>query len=436
MTARVFTGGRERSVAAAPRVGMFGLFGSGNIGNDGSLDAMLRYLRAAHPDAILDVMCPGPERIRAGYGVAATSLQWYIKHADRTSGMAAIMLKALGKGIDAFRTAAWVRRHDVVIVPGTGILETTLPLRPWGTPYALFLLCASGRLFGTKVALVSVGASVASRRLTRRLFTSAARLAFYRSYRDAQSRDAMRLCGLDTAQDPVYPDLAFSLPAPADDPGATLTVGVGVMDYYGGNDDRRRADEMHASYVAKMKCFVQWLVDSGRRVRLFAGDDVDGSVVQEVLADLRTSRPDLEPARVAAEPVSSLSELIREMAAVDTVVATRYHNVLCALKLSKPTLSIGYATKNGALMTDMGLSGFCQSAGSLDIGQLIGQFTELESRSTQLRQTMKQRNTAYAQRLDHQFAVLSTLLFPASQPPRAGSRVGQAGMMSVDVAGE
>ena len=264
MTRRGAAGRRERPAGTATRVGLFGLFGSGNIGNDGSLDAMLRYLRAAHPDAVVDVMCPGPKRVLAGYGVEGILLQWYTRYADRTSGVTAVALKSLGKGIDAFRTAAWVRRHDVVMVPGTGILETTLPIRPWGTPYALFLMCASGRLFGTKVALVSVGANVADERLTRELFTRAARLAFYRSYRDGQSRDAMQRSGSGITPDPVYPDLAFSLPVPAEQPDAAGTVGVGLMDYHGGNDDRRRAEELHVSYVEGMKRFIRWLIDSGR----------------------------------------------------------------------------------------------------------------------------------------------------------------------------
>jgi polysaccharide pyruvyl transferase WcaK-like protein len=433
VTRRGAAGRRERSAGTAARVGLFGLFGSGNIGNDGSLDAMLRYLRAAHPDAVVDVMCPGPKRILAGYGVEATLLQWYTRYADRTSGVTAIALKSLGKGIDVFRTAAWVRRHDVVMVPGTGILETTLPIRPWGTPYALFLMCASGRLFGTKVALVSVGANVASKRLTRGLFTWAARLASYRSYRDAQSRDAMRRAGSGSTPDPVYPDLAFSLPVLAEQPDATRTVGVGLMDYHGGNDDRQHAEEIHASYVEGMKRFVRWLIDSGRTIRLFVGDDVDEIIVREVAADLP---PELERARLLVEPVTSLRELMQHMAGVDTVVATRYHNVLCGLKLAKPTLSVGYAAKNVALMTDMGLSGFCQSAGSLDVDRLIEQFTELESRSTQLRQTMIERNATYAQRLDQQFAALSALFFPATWPGPGRSGVGQANMVGVEATGE
>ena len=330
--------------------------------------------------------------------------------------MTAIALKMLGKGIDSFRTASWVRRHDVVIVPGMGVLEASLSVRPWGCPYQFFLLCASGRIFRTKVALVSVGASVTNQWLTRWLFKSAARLAFYVSYRDIGSRDAMAPRRPGKTQDHVYPDLVFGIPAPPDDPGDAQTVGVGVMAYYGSNDDRAQADEIYASYVEKMKFFVRWLADSGRRIRLLVGDTADDSVVAEILTDLRAHRPDPGPSRVVAEPVSSFAELTRAMAPVGIVVATRYHNVICALKLSKPTLSIGYAAKNDALMAEMGLSEFCQSARSLDVSRLIEQFTELESRSAQLQRTMRQRNAANARLLDDQFARLSATLFAAHEP--------------------
>jgi polysaccharide pyruvyl transferase WcaK-like protein len=122
LTARRSTGRRRRS-AAAPRVGLFGLLGSGNIGNDASMESMLGYLRADHSDVVLDAMCKGPDGLRERFGVAAIPLNWYQKYEKQASGVSAIALKALGKGVDVFRTASWVRRHDVVIVPGTGILE-------------------------------------------------------------------------------------------------------------------------------------------------------------------------------------------------------------------------------------------------------------------------------------------------------------------------
>ena len=353
----------------------------------------------------------GSDQVRARYGIDAIPLLWYQKYDSRVSGVVASALKVMGKGTDAFRTASWVRRHDVVIVPGMGILEASLPLRPWGVPYAMFLLCASGRLFGTKVALVSVGANIINQRATRSLFNSAARLAYYRSYRDEQSREAMRQRGLDTSRDPVYPDLVFGVPVPPYTPGDPETVGVGIMAYYGNNDDRNRADEIYASYVRNVETFILWLLDNGRKIRLFSGDEVDAGAVRQILAQLRAARPDLEPSWITAESASSFEELTRAMAPVGTVVATRFHNVMCALRLGKPTISIGYARKNVALMADMGLPEFYQYADSLDVEKLKKQFTELEDNAAQLRQVIAESNAKNARLLADQFAAISVFLF-------------------------
>ena len=117
---------------------------------------------------------------------------------------------------------------------------------------------------------------------------------------------------------------------------------------------------------------------------------------------------------------STYQELIRELAPVGMVVATRYHNVMCALKLCKPTISLGYSQKFISLMADMGLAEFNQFADSPDVDRLIEQFKELESRHAELRQQMAERNAAHRQSLADQFAVLSRLLLPASKPANTG----------------
>ncbi|HVV14407.1 polysaccharide pyruvyl transferase family protein [Amycolatopsis sp.] len=388
------------------RIGLFGLLGSGNLGNDGSLEAVLRFLRTEHPDAELSALCGGPDLVAARYGIATKALHWYGGEYRTASGVRAIALKGLGKLIDVFRTYAWVRRQDVVIVPGMGVLEATLPLRPWGFPYSMFLLCASARLAGTKVALVSVGANVIGDRATRTLVKWAARLASYRSYRDTISRDAMTAMGVDTSADEVYPDLVFALPTPVGSPSGGV-VGVGVMAFRGDNDERDRAEEIYRSYVDGMKSFVGKLVERGRPVRLFHGDQVDTPVLDEIIAEYGAEH-------VSAAPLSSLDNLMQEMAAVDTVVATRFHNVLCALKMCRPTLSVGYAEKNDMLMAEMGLAQFRHPARHVDAGRLFAQFTELEERSAALGQVLAERNAANTQRLKDQFAALSAI-FPGGR---------------------
>jgi polysaccharide pyruvyl transferase WcaK-like protein len=122
-----------------------------------------------------------------------------------------------------------------------------------------------------------------------------------------------------------------------------------------------------------------------------------------------------------AQPVSSLADVTRELAMAGAVVATRYHNVLCALRLCRPTISLGYSAKHEALMADMGVPEFCQPAHPLDVDMLIKRFTELQSRSTQIRQVLQDRNLVSEQRMDEQFATLSTLLFPAPEPSPTAS---------------
>ncbi|MEU6591333.1 polysaccharide pyruvyl transferase family protein [Streptomyces sp. NPDC046881] len=395
----------------APRVGVFGLLGSGNLGNDGSLEAVLGYLRTEHPDAAVDALCGGPEAVTTRFGIPATRLHWNRAEYRTASRAGAIASKGIGKLVDVFRTAAWVRRHDVVIVPGMGVLEATLPLRPWGFPYSLFLLCASGRLLRTRVALVGVGAAEIRNRPTRALVRWSARLAAYRSYRDAQSRDAMRAMGVDTARDEVYPDLAFSLPTPtASAPsGSPGTVCLGVMDFHGGNDDRARADEIYRRYLDGTIRFVRTLVEEGRPVRLLTGDQCDVAVVEAILDAVDS------PLVTAAEP-ASLADLMKEMAAADAVVAVRYHNLICALKTGTPVLALSYAAKSDALMDRMGLGAFCHPAREVDADRLLEQFRTLEKRSGELRQVLTERNQAAAEQLAEQFTALTAALFPTTDP--------------------
>jgi polysaccharide pyruvyl transferase WcaK-like protein len=395
-------------------VGICGLVGGGNLGNNGSLEAVVAYLRRSHPDAVLDFLGSDPEQLTATYGVAAARMRWYQPDEAESAGVAGPIGRSLGASlglaVDAVRISNWVRRHDVVIVPGMGVLEATLPLRVWHTPYWMFVVCAAGRIFRTRVALVSVGASAVKQQPMRWLFTSAARLAYYRSYRDTAAQEAMRAMGVDAMNDPVYPDVAFCLPVPPNGTGPRGAVGLGVMDYSGDNDDRARAGAIRVGYIEKMEQFAGWLVDNGRPVRLIIGDEADEAVAQEILANVRASRPGLGPDQLVFEPAFSLDDVMRQMAAVDAVVAIRFHNVVCAVRMAKPVLAIAYGRKHAALMADMGFPEFCQDVKDLDVQKLADLFLELEARAPEVRDVLAARSAEQEQLVDDQFARLSERL--------------------------
>jgi polysaccharide pyruvyl transferase WcaK-like protein len=221
----------------------------------------------------------------------------------------------------------------------------------------------------------------------------------------------------------VYPDLAFGIPARSGEPGDPLVVGVGVMDFHGTNDNRGQAGQIRARYIEAVTSFVVWLADTGHQVRLFVGDTkgCDDLAVDEVLAGVRARRPGLDHDLVTAAPVSSFSDLMDVMTPAGAIVATRYHNVICALRLAKPTISIGYAAKHDALMADMGLAGYCQDAQALDLDRLIKQFSDIESKAALLRPAIAERNDALSRAVAEQYEHLSALLF--SRPATARSTV-------------
>jgi polysaccharide pyruvyl transferase WcaK-like protein len=233
----------------------------------------------------------------------------------------------------------------------------------------------------------------------------------------------MRAMGVDTARDEVYPDLAFALPtprasAPSDPSAPPGPVCVGVMDFHGGNDDRARAEEIYRRYLDGTTRFVRTLVEEGRPVRLLTGDACDASVVASILGAVDS------PLVTAAEP-ASLADLMNEMAAADTVVAVRYHNLICALKTGTPVLALSYAAKSDALMDRMGLGAYCHPAREVDADRLLEQFRALEKRSAELRKTLVERNLAAARQLEDQFTSLTAAVFPATDHTHAHAHARQ-----------
>jgi polysaccharide pyruvyl transferase WcaK-like protein len=216
-------------------------------------------------------------------------------------------------------------------------------------------------------------------------------LAHYRSFRDEASREFIGGLGIDTRSDPVYPDLVFKLPlGPAADRKARqpIAIGVGVMEYCGWEYvtvEQRTHSLIYHEYISKITLYIRSLLDQGYVVRLLIGELADLRAVEDIVGKLKERRfrpaalapPTVEAGQLIAEPIRSLDDVITQIARTDIVVASRYHNVVCALRMARPTISIGYETKNDAVMTKLGLGGFCQRISDLDVTKLQSQTQEL-----------------------------------------------------------
>ena len=370
--------GREQGECrkAGENIVLFGLFGCGNFGNDGSLEAMIDFLRQARPKAKLSCVCADPDLIAREFAVEAYPIRG--SRGRGRSGWLAFM-KIPARLFEAARAFRYIRGAELMIVPGTGILDD-YGERFYGVPFDIFRWCLAARITGAKIAFVSIGAGPIRHGLSRLLMISAARLAHYRSYRDLLSKEFMESAGFDTRRDAIFPDIAFKLRKPTTPihrRNTRLTVGVGVMNYSGWYGFAAGGEGIFDCYIGKLADFVVHLLDSGHDVRLLTGEGSDCKAVAALLAKVGEARPDAGDGRIAAEPAHSLHDLMHQMSRSDVVVATRYHNLVCALKMGKPTISLGYSKKNDALMQQMGLSDYCQHVERFEVETLARQFSHL-----------------------------------------------------------
>lgn len=393
----------EAHSGSSLKIGIFGLFGSGNLGNDGSLESFLGFIRSARPKAQLHCICSGTESVRERFGVPALPIQAPPPRNRWLRLLNALSLRTLFRAQEWVWTIREARRFDMIVVPGTGMLDD-FGERWRDMPYHLFRWSLACRLAGTPFAFLSIGAGPIHHPLSRWLMRSAAAMAHYRSYRDANSKNYMDGIGLERPDDAVTPDLAFALPLPPPAPPAhdgRQTIGVGLMGYAGWKHSQADGRAIYTTYTAKMTQFVAWLVEKGYGVRLIMGDEGDVQALKDVSLAIAAQPGDLS-AHVIAEPAQSLTEVMRQIDGTELLVATRFHNVVCGLMMGKPVISLSYARKNDVLLDEMGLHDFCQHIEFFNLDRLKAQFDLLIRDRADYQPGIVQKAAEYRQQLAEQ----------------------------------
>jgi len=394
----------------AQRIALFGLFGVGNLGNEATLAAALHHLRALRPDAEFVCICADPTDVADRHTIKTIPLRQFAQRPwSPTANRAVRFLRRL-----ALEGERWISIYrslddiDLLLIPGTGILDD-FGVSPLQMPYDLFRWSLLAKLRGVKMRFMSIGAGPIHHPLSRWLMKFAANCADYRSYRDQISKTFMHDIGLDTSNDLVYPDLVFSLPRPVNTARvrtapATPTVGLGVMAYYGWRNQAATGEQIYQNYLAKLTCVALWLLEKGYAIRLLIGEMSDQRAVTALVAAITMAAGQHWQAQIIVEQIDSLPDLLQQISATDMVIATRFHNVLGALMMNKPTISLGYAQKNDVLMAEMGLGDYCQQIESFDVDQLIHHFAALEANASQVHVLMQEKNRQYERALREQYA--------------------------------
>jgi len=392
------------------RIGLFGQFGSGNTGNDGSLEAMIGILQSRIPDVELRSICANPRAVADRYCIEAS---WHgrlvlqnslLRKLSRLLGDVPRNVLTVFQMIRTLKSVRWL------IIPGTGILDDFQDTAS-GWPFVVFRWCLVARLLRVKIAFVSIGAGPLHHPLSRWFARSSMKWASYRSYRDEFTKNFLGSIGVEVKDDFVFPDIAFNLPRLTMcqiDGKAPTTVGVGVMNYRGWSKTDPNADLIYRTYQEKLSQFIISLIERGFRVRLLTGDIGDQVAVSEMVQKIRGAvcNDDIDISAVLFEETTDLHQLMQQIDKTDIVVASRYHNIVCALKMGRPLISIGYNAKNDYLMAEFNQLPFCQHIESLDLDQLQGQFESLVQKYDSIKSAIKAANVNFCIRSNEQNHIL------------------------------
>ena len=394
---------------------IFGNFGTLNFGNEATFQTVLYHRRRRLPEAEVACICLGPESIAATYRIEAVPISSQIVKSWNLRNPLARFLRKLFIGapselyrwLKAFKT---FNGTDLLIIPGTGLLTDAYGLFGWG-PYNLFKWTAMAKLRRCKVLFVSVGAGPIYGTLGKYLVRSALSLADFRSYRDESSRQWLKGIGFRADNDQVYPDLVFSLPEtviPRQDnkQRSRSVVGLGLMEYAGRYSVAEPSNAIYLSYLENLVLFVKWLLAQDYDVRLLIGDDYDNPATQEFRSLLSSRLGPYDEKSIIDQPISSAQQLLSQLAATNIVVATRFHNILLALLLNKPVISISFHHKCTSLMSEMGLLEYCHDINHMHADRLIEQFQDVERNAEKLKTVIRQKVEQFRNALDEQYNLI------------------------------
>lgn len=369
---------------------VFGELGIGNLGNEASLTEALRRLDAHLPGARVRVLSYDPDRTTAEH--AGEHPRWAaepigVPERDARTGPPPGRWRTLARQLaDARRVARASRGADLVIVPGTGIFEE-LWVGPWGVPVLLLGLALGARAHRAPLVVVAVGADLPRRRLTRWMFSATLRSADLVTFRDPHSLAAGTvMLGGRASRALLAPDIVLGAPAPersgVESPAVPSDTSprlvLGVMRYYGASDDTYSAEgtATHERYLASLTDAALRVLDRGWTVDVVVGDEGDLPVVQELVDRLGQG--------ATARPVTTMRELDAVVVGSTAVVASRYHNVVSAIRAAVPVVSVSYGPKGHALMGQVKMDASCQWIEELDADRLVAQLDDIVERSGEL----------------------------------------------------
>lgn len=196
------------------------------------------------------------------------------------------------------------------------------------------------------------------------------------------------------------PDLVFAHPVPKQAKPEPWRVAAGVMVFYGPGDDPVRGAGARRRCVAAMADAMAQVTDDGAQVVLVGADRVDMDVAHEVRAAILTARPGLRDDAVLVREFMTFTEMTEEMRRAEVVIASRFHNLIRALRLARPTVPAGYAKKNHHVMEALGLEAYSRDLADVDASSLVAQIRAAREDAGSLTNRIRRGPSEYADEVE------------------------------------
>jgi polysaccharide pyruvyl transferase WcaK-like protein len=420
------------------RIGLLDHFGTGNLGDDATIQAALQHIRSRWPDALIIGLSLNPLDSQRRHGIPTYAIRQegffpfplkaklkdvLSKYRFLFMALRAVRNVAITKPMWFFREILFLTKSfriakslDLLIICGGGQLLDAWG-GPWAFPYTLFKWVLLAKLSHTKCYFVNVGAGPLDYPLSKWFIKRALLLADYVSFRDGKSRVLIREIGFrnrtQVVADSVYglqiPDLNINRGHIGKRGG--LTIGIAPMAYC---DPRRYWDKDKAVYecfIRKLADFSAGLIRDHHRLRLFSSDiwfdsqailDLELTIKNEYAIDTATW--------ITSEPVTGINEFISQLSQVDCIVTCKFHGVVFAHLLNVPVLAIAHHPKVATLMDDFELSEYCLDIRKFDVDLLKSTFDRLVANMDDIKACVP-RKVAYYQR---ELALQFDQLFPSA----------------------
>jgi polysaccharide pyruvyl transferase WcaK-like protein len=403
-------------------IGLLGPWGYGNLGDAAIQQAMLQHLKRYFPEAKIYGFSLNPQDTLKRHGLQSfplgkmpgnsdSLLAWLpdrIRYKRWIRVLERVIYRLPLAIVLLIRAFNYLKNFDLLIISGGGQLDDYWG-GAWQHPYTLLKWGIVAKIRQTKFMFVSVGAGPLNAGLSRWFIKNALGLTNYRSFRDESSKKFIKEKVGFYRDDPVYPDLAYSLVVTnGEEAGQEKTsrpiVGINPMAYFDPRVWPEKDSTVYQAYLTKLALFVAWLVKKQYAVLFFPGNTSHDQWAIKDLQDMISQMGvTYAPGQLIEPSITTVDELMVQLSRTNMVVATRLHSLLLATIVNKPVLALSYHEKIDMLMQDTGQAKYCLPIGDFEVESLIERFIELEANCTTIKSQLAQKTQEYRAALDQQY---------------------------------